>query len=50
MGLLTDLRYAWRMSLRAPIVTISVTLAIALGMGMLLALTRRRGPRNEEAA
>ena len=32
MGLLTDLRYAWRMSRRAPVVTISVTLAIALGI------------------
>jgi cell division protein FtsW len=27
----------------------SSVLAIALGMGMLLALTRRRGPRNEGA-
>ena len=32
MGVLTDLRYAWRMSRRAPVVTISVTLAIALGI------------------
>ena len=31
-GLVTDLRYAWRMSRRAPVVTISVTLAIALGI------------------
>ena len=31
-GVLTDLRYAWRMSRRAPVVTISVTLAIALGI------------------
>ena len=32
MGVLTDLRYAWRMSRRAPVVTIAVTLAIALGI------------------
>jgi predicted permease len=32
MGVSADLRYAWRMSRRAPIVTISVTLAIALGI------------------
>jgi hypothetical protein len=32
MGLLADLRYTWRMTRRAPIVTISVTLAIALGI------------------
>ena len=31
-SLITDLRYAWRMSRRAPVVTISVTLAIALGI------------------
>ena len=31
-SLITDLRYGWRMSRRAPIVTISVTLAIALGI------------------
>ena len=29
---ITDLRYSWRMSRRAPVVTISVTLAIALGI------------------
>jgi putative ABC transport system permease protein len=28
----TDVRYAWRMSRRSPVVTISVTLAIALGI------------------
>ncbi|MEN3340119.1 MAG: hypothetical protein V7647_3795, partial [Acidobacteriota bacterium] len=28
----TDLRYAWRMSRRTPVVTISVTLAVALGI------------------
>src|ERR671920_2191886 len=28
----TDLRYGWRMSRRAPVVTVSVTLAIALGI------------------
>src|SRR5262245_59359284 len=32
MGVLNDLRYAWRISRRAPVVTISVTLAIALGI------------------
>jgi putative ABC transport system permease protein len=31
-GLITDLRYGWRMSRRAPVVTISVMLAIALGI------------------
>ena len=31
-SVITDLRYAWRMSRRAPVVTISVTLAIALGI------------------
>src|SRR6185503_17798336 len=29
----TDLRYAWRMSRRAPVLTVSVILAIALGIG-----------------
>ena len=31
-SLITDLRYAWRLSRRAPVVTISVALAIALGI------------------
>ena len=31
-GLVTDLRYAGRMSRRVPVVTISVTLVIALGI------------------
>ncbi len=38
MGLITDLRYAWRMSRRAPVVTISVTLAIALGIAATTAI------------
>ena len=32
LSVITDVRYAWRMSRRAPVVTISVTLAIALGI------------------
>jgi hypothetical protein len=38
MGLITDLRYAWRMTRRAPVVTISVTLAIALGIAATTAI------------
>ena len=34
----TDLRYAWRVSRRAPVVTISVTLAIALGIAATTAI------------
>ena len=40
MGVLTDLRYAWRMSRRAPVVTISVTLASALGIAASTAIGR----------
>jgi len=35
---LTDLRYAWRMSRRAPVVTISVIVAIALGIAATTAI------------
>src|SRR3982750_1196669 len=31
-SVVTDLRYAWRINRRAPVVTLSVTLAIALGI------------------
>jgi putative ABC transport system permease protein len=37
-SVITDLRYAWRMSRRAPLVTISVTVAIALGIGATTAI------------
>ena len=37
-SLFTDLRYAWRVSRRAPVVTISVTLAIALGIAATTAI------------
>src|SRR5882672_7673731 len=38
MGVLTDMRYAWRMRSLAPVVTISVTLAIALGIAATTAI------------
>ena len=31
-SVITDLRYGWRMTRRAPVVTLSVTVAIALGI------------------
>ena len=37
-SLTTDLRYAWRMSRRAPVVTLSVTIAIALGIAATTAI------------